>query len=184
MNGETTKNKAMSSSVNFSAITTFIFDMDGVLTDGTLLLFPDLTTQARKMHIKDGYALQLAIKKGYRIKVISGSFSEEVKTRLAYLGVKDVSMSVKDKRALLLDYMNKHQLRKEEVLYMGDDVPDWEAMKETGLPTCPRDAALDILSCSLFISSYDGGKGCVREVIENVLRARGHWDVTSGVRSL
>lgn len=174
----------MSSSLNFSAVTTFIFDVDGVLTDGTLILFPDLTTQARTMHIKDGYALQLAIKKGYRVKVISGSFSEEVKARLSYLGVNDVSMSVKDKRTMLLEYMKKHQLQKEEVLYMGDDVPDLEAMKEAGLPTCPKDAALDILSCSLFISSFEGGKGCVREVIENVLRARGHWDANSEIRSL
>lgn len=174
----------MSSGLHFSSITTFVFDMDGVLTDGTLLLFPDLTTEARRMHIKDGYALQLAIKKGYKIKIISGSFSEEVKLRLSYLGVKDVSMSVKDKRKMLLEYLEKHQLRKEEVLYMGDDVPDLEVMKEVGLPCCPKDAALDILSTSLFISSYEGGKGCVREVIENVLRARGDWDIQSGLRSL
>lgn len=174
----------MSSGLHFSSITTFVFDMDGVLTDGTLLLFPDLTTEARRMHIKDGYALQLAIKKGYKIKIISGSFSEEVKLRLSYLGVKDVSMSVKDKRKMLLEYVEKHQLRKEEVLYMGDDVPDLEVMKEVGLPCCPKDAALDILSTSLFISSYEGGKGCVREVIENVLRARGDWDTHSGLRSL
>lgn len=174
----------MSSGLHFAAITTFVFDMDGVLTDGTLLLFPDLTTEARRMHIKDGYALQLAIKKGYKIKIISGSFSEEVKSRLSYLGVKDVSMSVKDKKKMLLEYLEKHQLRKEEVLYMGDDVPDLEVMKEVGLPCCPKDAALDILSTSLFISSYEGGKGCVREVIENVLRARGDWDTHSGLRSL
>ena len=174
----------MSSGLHFSSITTFVFDMDGVLTDGTLLLFPDLTTEARRMHIKDGYALQLAIKKGYKIKIISGSFSEEVKSRLSYLGVKDVSMSVKDKKKMLLEYLEKHQLRKEEVLYMGDDVPDLEVMKEVGLPCCPKDAALDILSTSLFISSYEGGKGCVREVIENVLRARGDWDTHSGLRSL
>ncbi|MFZ9695864.1 MAG: KdsC family phosphatase [Chitinophagaceae bacterium] len=174
----------MPSSLNFSAITTFVLDVDGVLTDGTLLLFPDLITRARSMHIKDGYALQLAVKKGYRIKVISGSFSEEVKSRLVDLGVKDVSMSVKDKRTMLLEYMQNHQLRKEEVLYMGDDVPDLEAMQESGLPTCPKDAALDIINCSTFISSYEGGKGCVREVIENVLRARGDWDTHAGVGSL
>jgi 3-deoxy-D-manno-octulosonate 8-phosphate phosphatase (KDO 8-P phosphatase) len=174
----------MSSGLHFSSITTFVLDMDGVLTDGTLLLFPDQTTQARKMHIRDGYALQLAIKKGYKIKIISGSFSEEVKARLSGLGVKDVSMSVKDKRKILLEYLEKHQLRKEEVLYMGDDVPDLEAMKLVGLPCCPKDAASDILSNSLFISSYEGGKGCVREIIENVLRARGDWDTHSGLRSL
>lgn len=173
----------MSSSINFSAITTFVFDMDGVLTDGTLLLFPDLQTQARSMHIKDGYALQLAIKKGYRVKVISGSFSEEVKQRLSYLGVEDVSLSVKDKRRMLLAYMEQHQLQKGEVLYMGDDVPDLDAMKEVGMPCCPKDAAIDILTQALFVSTYEGGKGCVREVIENVLRARDDWDTTSGLPS-
>ena len=174
----------MKAGSEFAQITTFIFDMDGVLTDGTLILFPDLYTQARTMHIKDGYALQLAIKKGYRIKIISGSISEPAQSRLEYLGVTDVSMGVKDKKKLLLSYMSAKGLAKEEILYMGDDIPDLEAMMEVGLPCCPSDAAMDIISIASYITSASGGKGCVREVIEKVLRARGDWAQLPGLSSL
>ena len=174
----------MAAGSSFSQITSFVFDMDGVLTDGTLILFPDLYTQARKMHIKDGYALQLAIKKGYRVKVISGSMSEPVISRLEDLGVTDVSMGVKDKRAHLLTYMNTNKINKDELLFMGDDIPDLDAMKEAGLPCCPSDAVAEIKEISVFVSSLAGGTGCVREVIEKVMRARGDWQAMEGVRSL
>ena len=174
----------MTAGSSFSQITTFIFDMDGVLTDGTLILLPDLYTQARKMHIKDGYALQLAIKKGYKIAIISGSHDEPSQSRLKGLGIADISMGVKDKKTKLLSYMQSKGLKKEELLYMGDDIPDLEAMLEVGLPSCPADAVAEIKAISTFVSSYAGGTGCVREVIEKVMRARGDWQWLPGVSSI
>lgn len=173
----------MIAGTNFSQITCFVFDMDGVLTDGTLLLLPD-NTQVRKMHIKDGYAIQLAVKKGYKIHVISGSHAEPVRVRLNKLGVTDVSMSVRDKKEHLLSYMKSQGIKKEELLYMGDDIPDLDAMQLAGLPCCPSDAAVEIRSVSSFVSSLAGGTGCVREVIEKVMRARGDWQALEGVSSL
>src|SRR5690348_4565530 len=112
----------------FKNVTTFVFDVDGVLTDGSLLVLPN-GIWARRMNIKDGYALQLAIKKGYRIAIISGSYSEEVKDRLNKLGVQDVFMKIKDKKQFLQQYTEQYHLQKQEVLFMGDDIPDFEVMQ-------------------------------------------------------
>lgn len=166
----------------FKNIGVFVFDMDGVLTDGRLLLLAD-GQQARSMSIKDGYALQLAVKKGYRVLVISGSVSEPVRERLRKLGVTEVHMQVEDKQALLQNYMSQHALRPEEVLFMGDDIPDLAAMGIAGLPVCPADAVPDIQQAARYISPLRGGEGCVRDVIEKVLRARDDWAPVSGVRS-
>jgi 3-deoxy-D-manno-octulosonate 8-phosphate phosphatase (KDO 8-P phosphatase) len=135
----------------FKKITTFVFDIDGVLTDGTVLVLPN-GVQARRMHIKDGFALQMALKNGYRVKVISGGNSPEVLDRLTKLGVTDVHMSVLDKGTLLKDWMNAEKLKKEETLYMGDDLPDLPALGVVGLPVCPADAADEIKKASLYIS--------------------------------
>src|SRR4029078_12187081 len=143
----------------FKNITTFIFDMDGVLTDGTLLVIKG-DEWLRRMHIRDGYALQYAGQKGYRIAVVSGSISLPVKTRLKLLGIRDVFMGVADKKNRLEKYMKKHGLKSGEMLYMGDDIPDLKSMQFVGLPCCPADAVQELKLCSKYISSYKGGKGC------------------------
>ena len=153
----------------------FIFDMDGVLTDGTLLVLPE-GVMARKMNIKDGYALQLAVKKGYSVMVISGGDSPEAKERLLKLGVDQVWMGVKDKLTLLKTLLDQQQIPLSTVLYMGDDIPDLSVMQAVGFACCPADAANDIRLISNYISPFKGGEGCVRDVLEQVLKLRGDWD--------
>lgn len=166
----------------FKQITTFVFDMDGVLTDGTLLIF-DNSQFIRRMHIKDGYALQLAIKKGYRVVVISGSNSDAVVTRLNGLGVKDVFMKVEDKKTCLQNYATEHKLQTKEILFMGDDMPDFAVMKIAGLACAPADAVPEIKDISRYISPVAGGMGCVRDVIEKVLKMNKAWEMETGVVS-
>lgn len=166
----------------FKKITTFVFDMDGVLTDGTLFVFGN-GEFVRRMHIKDGYALQLAVKKGYRVVVISGSHSDPVSTRLQGLGINDVFMKVQHKREFLEAYLKQHKLSAQETLFMGDDIPDLEPMKAVGLPCAPLNAVHEIKEVAKFISSFDGGMGCVREVIERVLKLNNHWDNNEQVAS-
>jgi len=166
----------------FKKITTFIFDVDGVLTDGTVLVLEN-GLQARRMHIKDGFALQMAAKNGYRVLVISGGNSPQVVHRLEKLGITDINMSVLDKKAFVTDYMMKNKLTTDQVLYMGDDLPDLPAMASVGLPCCPADAVREVKEAVQYISPVNGGLGCVRDVIEKVLKLNDHWnyrvDVTS-----
>lgn len=164
----------------FKTVKTFVFDVDGVLTDGTLLILED-GQMARRMNIKDGYALQLAIKKGYRVVIISGGTSEAVKERLARLGVKDCFVKIDDKKAKLIEYVAQHKLVWEEILFMGDDIPDYIPMQLTGLPCCPADAAPEIKRICRYISPVEGGRGCARDVIEKVLKLNGHWDLDTTV---
>jgi 3-deoxy-D-manno-octulosonate 8-phosphate phosphatase (KDO 8-P phosphatase) len=166
----------------FKLINTFILDVDGVLTDGTVYVF-DNGEQVRRMNIKDGYVLQLAIKKGYRVLIISGGSSPAVVERLKKLGITDIFTSVLDKRALVAQYMSDHKLEKEQVLLMGDDIPDYVAMKEVGLPVAPADAVQEIKKIAVYIASKKGGKGCVREVMEKVLRLNGHWELETDIAS-
>lgn len=166
----------------FKLVTTFILDVDGVLTDGTVYVFEN-GEQVRRMSIKDGFALQLAIKKGYRLLVISGGNSPAVIERLKKLGITDIFMNVLDKRALVVQYIEDHQLNKEQVLYMGDDIPDYAAMKAVGMPAAPADAAHEIRKAAVYIASAKGGKGCVREVIEKVLKLNGHWELETDIAS-
>lgn len=163
-----------------SQISCFVFDMDGVLTDGTLMILPD-GVMARKMNIKDGYALQLAVKKGYTVIVISGGNSPEAKERLIKLGVDQVWMGVKDKLTLLTTQLNQKQIPMSQVLYMGDDIPDLAVMQAVGFACCPADAATDIRLASNYISLFKGGDGCVRDVMEQVLKLRGDWDLGTGI---
>lgn len=158
----------------FKHITAFVFDVDGVLTDGSLLVLPG-GVMARRMNIKDGYALQLAVKRGYAVLVISGGNSPEVKDRLTKLGVTQVWMQVTDKMALLQQLMQEKGLDRNEVLYMGDDLPDLFVMQAAGMACCPADAARDIKEIADYISPLKGGEGCVRDVIEKVMRLRGNW---------
>ena len=163
-----------------SQISCFVFDMDGVLTDGTLMILPD-GVMARKMNIKDGYALQLAVKKGYTVIVISGGNSPEAKERLIKLGVDQVWMGVKDKLTLLSTQLNQKQIPMSQVLYMGDDIPDLTVMQAVGFACCPADAATDIRLASNYISPFKGGDACVRDVMEQVLKLRGDWDLGTGI---
>jgi len=167
---------------NFKKIKAFVLDVDGVLTDGRVLLLND-GQMARSMHIKDGYALQLAVKKGYQVLVISGGDDEAVKMRLQKLGVMDVHMKVTDKKTLLLEYVNKNALAWEQVLFMGDDIPDLQAMQIVGLPCCPADAVPEIKSISHYISPINGGAGCVRDIIEKVMKLNGDWDTGTDIAS-
>jgi 3-deoxy-D-manno-octulosonate 8-phosphate phosphatase (KDO 8-P phosphatase) len=166
----------------FQQITTFVFDVDGVMTDGAVLVMPN-GLMARAMNIKDGYALQLAIKRGYKVLVISGGDSPEVKERLAKLGVTQVWMKAHHKKQILDQYLSEHNIPATEILYMGDDIPDLEVMRSVGLPCCPADAATEIREAAQYISPLNGGKGCVRDVIEKVLKLNGHWGEDSSVPS-
>jgi 3-deoxy-D-manno-octulosonate 8-phosphate phosphatase (KDO 8-P phosphatase) len=166
----------------FKKITTFIFDVDGVLTDGTILVMED-GLQARRMNIKDGFALQMAEKNGYRVLVISGGNSPQVTQRLEKLGISNVHMAVLDKKTFVLDYISSNKLKTGEVLYMGDDLPDLPALSVVGLPCCPADSVSEVKEAVQYISPLNGGNACVRDVIEKVLKLNDHWnyrvDVTS-----
>ncbi|HYH14924.1 MAG TPA: HAD hydrolase family protein [Flavisolibacter sp.] len=166
----------------FKNITTFVFDIDGVLTDGTVLLLEN-GLQARQMHIKDGLALQMALKGGYRVIVISGAYSEPVLNRLQYLGLQDIYLAIKDKRGLLERYIAENNLTWEEILFMGDDLPDIPVLKEVGLPCCPSDAVTEVKAVSKYISPVKGGYGCVRDVIEKVMKLNNKWYVDTEVSS-
>lgn len=159
-----------------------MLDIDGVLTDGSVLVF-ESGEQARRMNIKDGYALQLAVKKGYRVAVISGSLAEGVRLRLNKLGVHDVYMQVENKKEKLNEYLQEHGLKREEVLFMGDDIPDYSAMLLAGLSCAPADAASSIRHIAGYISPVRGGEGCVRDVIEKVLKLNDHWELDTSVAS-
>jgi len=159
----------------FDPVTTFVFDMDGVLTDGGLWIMPD-GEWVRRMDIKDGYVLQLAVKKGYRIWVVTGSWSQPVEKRLNRLGVSEVHQQVRDKKELLDRLKAEHGVNDQEILYMGDDIPDLDVMRSAGVSACPADASRDILDMADYVSPLKGGKGCVRDVIEKVMRVQGRWD--------
>ena len=167
----------------FKEVSCFVFDMDGVLTDGTLLLFHD-GHMLRRMHIRDGYALQLAVKKGYRLVVLSGSFSDSARDRLERLGIRDIRMKVMDKRRELDSVMDKYGLKPAELLYMGDDIPDLPALRAAGMACCPADAAPEVKEASHYISPLAGGLGCVRDVIEKVLRMNSHWTDDENIASV
>ncbi|MEN3322367.1 HAD-IIIA family hydrolase [Mariniflexile soesokkakense] len=155
-------------------ITTFIFDVDGVLTNGTVLV----TTSGellRTMGIKDGYALKFAVSAGYNVAIISAGTNEGVKLRLEGLGVKDVYLGAHDKIKQFETYIKNNNIKPENILYMGDDVADFPVMKVVGLPTCPQDAIPEIKGISKYISHKKGGEGAARDVIEQVLKVQGKW---------
>jgi 3-deoxy-D-manno-octulosonate 8-phosphate phosphatase (KDO 8-P phosphatase) len=166
----------------FKNINTIVLDVDGVLTDGTLLVMPG-GLMVRRMNIKDGYALQLAVKKGYHVAIISGGDSPEVKDRLLKLGVTDVYMKVHDKLSVLQEYLLLNGLDAAHTAYMGDDMPDYDVMKYVGMATCPADAATEIKELSAYVSPLNGGAGCVRDLIEKIMRVRGDWSEDTTVRS-
>jgi len=163
-------------------IKTFVFDVDGVLTDGTITIMPD-GDQLRVMNTRDGYAMKRAMKMGYRVCIITGGASESVRKRMHYLGIYDVYLASSDKVDSLNDYCACYDLNKNEIAYMGDDLPDYFVMKEVALAACPSDAATDIKEISNYISPVIGGSGCARELIEQVMRIQGKWETDASIES-
>lgn len=152
----------------------FVFDVDGVLSSPQVWLHPSGDLM-RTMNTKDGYALQYAVKRGYPIGIITGGITESVAVRFRGLGITDIYLGSSYKLEDFKDFIFKYDLRPEEVLYMGDDLPDYEVMKKVGVPCCPSDAVEEIKSVADYISPFAGGKGCARDVIEQVLRLHGRW---------
>ena len=155
-------------------IKAIVFDVDGVLSCSTITLNTD-GEPLRTVNIKDGYAIQLAQKMGLRIVILTGGNTEAVRMRYERLGVEDIYMKCAVKIRTYDDFLDKYGLTDEEVIYMGDDVPDYEIMRRVGCPVCPADACTDIKEISLYVSDRKGGEGCARDVIEQVLRAQGKW---------
>lgn len=155
-------------------ITTFIFDVDGVLTDGTIHV-TQTGEMLRHMHIRDGYAMKAAVENGYTVCIISGGSNEGVRVRLRNLGITDIHLGVPNKEETFKEFTELYNIKPEQVLYMGDDIPDFHVMKLVGLPTCPQNAVPEIKNISKYISHINGGKGCVRDVIEQVMKVQGKW---------
>lgn len=155
-------------------INTFIFDFDGVLSDGMVLLTEE-GHYLRKTSVKDGYALQLAVKKGYRIVIISGARAEGMLKRLYGLSIKDVYLGVENKLKVYQEVKEKYGFEDENAIYMGDDIPDYEVLKTVGVSTCPADAAMEIKEIADYISDKRGGDGCARDIIEQVLKLQKKW---------
>ena len=152
----------------------FVFDVDGVMTDGGIIPTAD-GDFIRRYNAKDGYALAYAIKMGYRVCIISGGRGKILENRLKMLGIKEYHLDCMDKIAVLHDYFAREGIDPANVIYMGDDIPDLECMQAVGIPVCPADAASEIVEASRYVSEFAGGHGCVRDIIEQVLRAQGNW---------
>ncbi|MBR5297385.1 MAG: HAD-IIIA family hydrolase [Parabacteroides sp.] len=164
------------SSINYdlNKIKAFVFDVDGVLSCDVIPLHPN-GDPMRTVNIKDGYALQLAVKKGYQVAIITGGYTEAVKIRFSRLGITHIYMKSAIKLHDYYDFLNKTGLKPEEVMYAGDDIPDYEVMKLVGLPVAPADAAPEIKRIAKYISHKNGGQGIARDVIEQTMKAQGVW---------
>lgn len=154
-------------------IKTFLFDVDGVLAKSNIIVTQN--EYVRQLNTRDGFAIKHAIEQGYRVGIITGGNSQSVKQRFERLGVTDVYIGVSDKLQVFEDYLAGYQISAAEILYMGDDIPDYEVMKRVGFPTCPSDAVWEIKNISKYISPFGGGEGCVRDVIEQVLKVQDKW---------
>jgi 3-deoxy-D-manno-octulosonate 8-phosphate phosphatase (KDO 8-P phosphatase) len=155
-------------------INTFIFDVDGVLTDSSVHITPT-GEMLRIMNIRDGFAMKAAIESGYNVCIISGGNNDGVRIRLRNLGITDIYLATPDKVATFKEYTEIYNINPSQVLYMGDDIPDYHVMQLVGLPTCPQDSSPEIKSISTYISHKNGGKGAVRDVIEQVMKVQGKW---------
>ncbi|MDR1757172.1 MAG: HAD hydrolase family protein [Culturomica sp.] len=165
-------------------VKTFVFDVDGVLSAHSMSLTPE-GELIRTSCAKDGYAIMYAIRKGYRVVIISGGGAPGMAERFRKLGIRDIYLKIENKIEALLEVIEKYSLEKEEIMYMGDDIPDYNVMQMVGLPVCPSDACEEIKSISKYISDTAGGDGCARDVISQVLKARGDWmDTTCYVKSM
>lgn len=158
----------------FSSIHTFIFDVDGVLTNNEVLI-TEKGELLRKMNVRDGMAIKMAIEKGFKIAVITGGRSEGVIKRLEALGIKDIYSGISDKLEAFEAFVTQYELDPLGILYMGDDLPDYPVMRRVGLATCPKNAAPELFPITNYVSPYNGGEGCVRDVIEKVMRLQGNW---------
>ena len=156
-------------------INTIILDVDGVLTDGTIQISTD-GEMLRTMDIKDGFAMKYAREQGFTICIISGGKNEGVRLRLKGLGITDIYLGCSDKTEQLEEFLDIYDINPENVLYMGDDLPDLYPMRKVGLPCCPQDAAAEIKEISKYISHKKGGKGCVRDILEQVMKVQGKWN--------
>ncbi len=152
----------------------FVFDVDGVLTDGKVLALAS-GEQARSFLVKDGYGIERALLAGYLVAIISGGAQDGVQKRLGFLKIKHIYLGVKDKVEVFQNFCEMHAIKPDEVLYVGDDLPDYDVMKLAGLPCCPLDAVQEIKDISLYVSEKKGGEGCVRDVIEKVMKVQGTW---------
>ena len=159
---------------DLSKIRALVFDVDGVLSSATSMMDAEGQPQ-RTMNVKDGYAIQLACRNGLHIAIITGGRSESIKLRYETLGMRDIFMGVSVKSIAYQDFLDCNGYSDEEILYMGDDIPDYPVMKMVGLPVCPADAVPEIKDISLYISHCGGGKGAVRDIIEQVLKAQDKW---------
>jgi len=155
-------------------IKAMVFDIDGVLSTSTVVLLPD-GEKARVINTKDGYSLHLAGQKGILLVIISGGMSDSFQSQYTRLGFTDIYTGVSVKIEKLHEFIAKYKLDPAEILYMGDDIPDYEVMKFVGLPVCPADAVSEIKAISAYVSSRNGGEGCVRDIVEQILKAQGHW---------
>lgn len=155
-------------------IRAIVFDLDGVLSSSTISLGTD-GTPLRTVNIKDGYAIQLAVKMGLHVAIISGCKIESVRVRYEGLGMKDINLGAAVKIKTYEEFLVKHGLGDDEVMFMGDDIPDLEVMRRVGCPVCPKDACSEVREASLYVSDYLGGCGCGRDVIEQTLKAQGKW---------
>lgn len=155
-------------------ISTFIFDVDGVLTDSSVHITPT-GEMLRIMNIRDGYAMKAAVESGYHVCIISGGSNEGVRIRLRNLGITDIFLATPDKVETFKEYTELYNIKPEEVLYMGDDIPDYHVMQLVGLPSCPQDSSPEIKAISTYISHKNGGRGAVRDVIEQVMKVQGKW---------
>lgn len=155
-------------------ITTFIFDVDGVLTNGKVLITSE-GEMYREMNTRDGFAIKHALQQGFKIGIISGGTNEGVKKRLELLGVDKVYLGIHEKDIAFEDFISTYNLNPEEVLYMGDDVPDISVMEKVGVATCPQDAVTDVKKIADYVSHKKGGDGCVREIVEQVMRVQDKW---------
>lgn len=156
----------------------FVFDVDGVFTDGGITPLPD-GDFLRKYYAKDGYAVAYAVKHGFKICIISGGRGKMLENRFKLLGITDLYINCSDKRAALDEFVERYGLNMENIIYMGDDIPDLEVMRSVGIPVCPADAVMEVVEASRYVSEFDGGRGCVRDIIEQVLRAKGVWALDS-----
>lgn len=167
----------------FKRVKAFVFDIDGVLTDGTVQV-TEQGEQLRTFHIRDGYALQLAVKRAYPVAVITGGTSRGVELRMNALGIRHVFSGVSDKLSVLNKWLQEQGLATGDTLYMGDDIPDLLCMHTAGIPVCPADAAEEVKATAVYISPREGGKGAARDVIEKVLKLQGKWDADTTVKSV
>lgn len=158
---------------NLHSITTFVLDVDGVFTDGSVILLNDEVV--RTLNSRDGYAIQYAAKLGYRILIVTGGDSQAVKMRLENLGATEVCLRSANKVDVYNSLKEKYDFTDDQALYMGDDIPDYQVMQMVKVATCPQDAAVEIKGIAHYQSPINGGKGCVRDVIEQTLRVQGKW---------